>query len=194
MAMMRDLNLAKPVEIAICPDITGSMQDVLDDIKSNLSHVYQSIANDYKKFGIAIYYVRVKIVAFRDFYDMKASAMEISPFYYLPNEKNQHQNTMDSLPATGGGDRPESSLEALALGIMSDWNNTKNKDQLLVLFTDAPLHPLEMNSDNKYENYPLNIPLSLDGFRDVWESGTYIKNLEKNIIGCRRLSRMGDYL
>ena len=38
--MMRDLNIAKPVDIAICSDITGIMQDVIDDIKSNLSHVY----------------------------------------------------------------------------------------------------------------------------------------------------------
>jgi len=176
------LNLARPVEIVICLDVTGSMQSVINDIKTNLSDVYQSIANEYKKLGITIYDVRVKIVAFRDFYNRKAPAMEISPFYYLPNEKNQYQSTMDSLPATGGGDTPESSLEALTLGIMSDWDNTRNKNQLVVLITDAPPHPLEMNSNNKPKDYPSNIPLTIDGLRDIWESGTYIKNSGKKLL------------
>lgn len=181
-AKLLPVKIARPVEIVICLDVTGSMEGVINDIKTNLAGLYQNITAEYQSRGLTIYDIRIKIVAFRDFYDRAAPAIEVSPFYYLPNEKNQYQSVMDSLPATGGGDIPESSLEALAVGIMSDWDNTKNKNQLVVLITDAPPHPLEMNTDNKPAGYPKNIPQTLDDLRNLWESGIYIKNSGKKLL------------
>ncbi len=173
---------SRPVDVVICLDVTGSMQGVIDDIKTNLVDLYQSVVGGYQNLGITIDDVRVRIIAFRDYYHDGAQAIEMSPYYYLPNDRKLYENIMTSLQAKGGGDTPESSLEALAIGIMSDWKSSGGENQLVVLITDSPPHPLEMNANSKPENYPEGIPLSMDDLRSLWESGSYIKNSGKKLL------------
>jgi hypothetical protein len=174
--------IARPVEIVICLDVTGSMQGTIDDLKANLLSLHENIANEYKRRGITIYDIGIKIVAFRDFYVDGDAAAHITPFFNLPNENVRYRAAVTSLVADGGGDSPETSLEALALGIMSEWDRSGDKNQLVVLITDAPPHPLDKRMGNKPENYPKNIPPTLDAMKELWESGQYIKNSGKKLL------------
>jgi hypothetical protein len=173
---------ARPVEIVICLDVTGSMRGIIDDLKTNLSTLHENISQEYKRRGITIYDIGIKIVAFRDFYADGDAAIQITPFFNLPNENIRYQATIASFVADGGGDTPETSLEGLALGIMSEWDRSGNRNQLVVLITDAPPHPLERDLNNKPANYPNNIPLTMDALQDLWESGRYIKNAGKKLL------------
>jgi hypothetical protein len=49
------------------------------------------------------------------------------------------------LESEGGGDEPESCLEAIGYAIQSDWSKEVNipKRQIIVVWTDAPAHLLE---------------------------------------------------
>lgn len=62
--------------------------------------------------------IRLKIIYFRDYYfDGKYAAGE-SEAFEIPNDRNQVFEFINSLRAAGGGDVPESGLEALWLAIM----------------------------------------------------------------------------
>lgn len=47
--------------------------------------------------------------------------MEESQFFILPEEKQEFYNFVSQIKAGGGGDEPESGLEALALALRSDF-------------------------------------------------------------------------
>ena len=68
----------------------------------------------------------------------------------------------------GGGDIPEDGLEAIAYAIKSDWT-TEGTDQrrVIVVWTDAPTHPLGYGSDSPA--YPLGMPAGLAELGQWWD-------------------------
>jgi hypothetical protein len=82
------------------------------------------------------------------------------------------EQTVRSLEPAGGGDVPESGLEALALAVGSDWETGLDKRRhVIVMFTDAPAHPLGEPAQTMAANYPRSIPQSLEGLFEQWGSG-----------------------
>lgn len=88
--------------------------------------------------------IRLKIIYFRDYYfDGKYAAGE-SEAFEIPNDRNQVFEFINSLRAAGGGDVPESGLEALWLAIMhAGCEKHELYRRIITLFTNAPAHPLE---------------------------------------------------
>jgi len=112
--------------------------------------------------------LRVKVIGFRDYlYDGDESMVE-SPFFSLPQESARFESFVGELRADGGGDEPESGLEALAHAFKSDWNLSGMKNrQVIVVWTDASAHPLETAS--KSASYPKGMPRDFDELTDWWE-------------------------
>ena len=63
------------------------------------------------------------MIAFRD-YGVDSEPMLESKFFTLDGESGAFHEFVEGIEATGGGDEPESSLEALALAMKSDWVRT----------------------------------------------------------------------
>lgn len=156
------------IDIVFCIDCTSSMKNVLDMVKENALKFYQDIIDSMAKSGKCVSCFRAKVVAFRDYIADKESAMMISDFFKLPDQKDEFECYIRSLNAYGGGeDEPEDGLEALAYAIRSDWNmEGMKRKQIIVVWTDAPTHSL--GHGMCAPGYPKNMARNMMELRYWW--------------------------
>ena len=108
------------------------------------------------------------VVAFRDFVADGDAALEESPFYTLPAERAGFSEFVNGLIAQGGGDAPESGLEAVALAINSPWTTTGDRRrQVIVVWTDQPAQPLDPSVVPA--DLASRVPADFSALTDVWE-------------------------
>jgi hypothetical protein len=170
------------VDIVMCIDATGSMSPIIERVKENALRFYDDLMETMQQKGKVIDTLRVRVIAFRDFYFDKEKALEMSPFFVLPQEQNQFKAFVDSIVADGGGDEPENGLEALAMAIRSEWNKEGDKRrQIVIVWTDASTHPLELHAGAKPQAYPAGMPADFDELTDWWE-GQYMSRAAKRLI------------
>ncbi|MER5206251.1 vWA domain-containing protein [Streptomyces sp. NPDC002825] len=161
-------NLQYAVDIALCIDATGSMYPVLDTVKSSALQFHQRLDDVMAKKGKSISQLRLKVIAFRDFGDDPSNAIEETDFLHLPAQAREFEQFVAAIDATGGGDIPESGLEALALAINSPWETGLDRRRhVIVMFTDAPAHALGTVGADAH-TYPRHIPRSLDDLFEQW--------------------------
>ncbi|GIV38275.1 MAG: hypothetical protein KatS3mg033_0075 [Thermonema sp.] len=170
------------VDIVMCIDATGSMSPIIDRVKENALRFYDDLMEVMQQKAKTIDTLRVKVIAFRDFYFDKDKALEMSPFFVLPDEQSRFKSFVDGIVADGGGDEPENGLEALALAIRSEWNKEGDKRrQIIIVWTDASTHPLELHAGAKPQWYPADMPADFDELTDWWE-GQYMSHTAKRLI------------
>jgi hypothetical protein len=161
-------NLRYAVDIVMCIDTTASMTPVLETVKESSLQFHQRLNTMMAGKGKAISQLRLRVIAFRDFGDDPATAIEQTDFLLLPQQAAEFEQFVRGLKAKGGGDVPESGLEALALAINSPWERGLDRRRhVVVMFTDAPAHPLGTVGASA-RNYPPNIPRSMDALFEQW--------------------------
>ncbi|MER0448949.1 vWA domain-containing protein [Streptomyces sp. Edi4] len=161
-------NLQYAVDIVLCIDATGSMFPVLDTVKASALQFHERLDGVMGKKGKAISQLRLKVIVFRDFGDDPSNAIEQTGFLHLPSQARDFEQFLSGIDATGGGDIPESGLEALALAINSPWETGLDRRRhVIVMFTDAPAHPLGTAGANA-QSYPAGIPRSIDDLFEQW--------------------------
>ncbi|WKX73095.1 vWA domain-containing protein [Streptomyces sp. XD-27] len=161
-------NLQYAVDIVLCIDATGSMFPVLDSVKSSALQFHDRLNDVMAKKGKAISQLRLKVIAFRDFGDDPSSAIEQTDFLQLPAQARDFEAFVRGIDAAGGGDIPESGLEALALAINAPWERGLDRRRhVIVMFTDAPAHPLGTVGTSAH-SYPAGIPRSMDELFEQW--------------------------
>ena len=169
------------VDIVMCIDVTGSMQDCIDTVKSRALQFWPDLQDALKAASKNVSDVRVKVIAFRDFEADGANALQESRYFNLSDQGSsdpeEYKQFVSGLVADGGGDEPENALEALTLAIQSDWVQTGDKRRhVIVMFTDASAHKLE-NANRSNPNYPQNMPGRLDSLRRTSPSIFWIEQL-----------------
>ena len=194
--------VTKYVDIVFCIDVTYGMTPIINTVKDLTLNFYDDFfrAMPLSKQSLkkpSIKQLRVKVIAFRDYYCDGPYAMEESDFFELPKQKNEFRNFVASLEAKGGGDEPENALEAMALAMKSDWvrvtnPNTEKARNVVVIFTDASAHPLEKSIDGVSEYYPADMLKNYNELYEAWcgqgtcldngESYTMDKNAERLVI------------
>ncbi|MGI5199728.1 vWA domain-containing protein [Streptomyces sp. CA-288835] len=161
-------NLQYAVDIVLCVDATGSMFPVLDNVKSSALQFHDRLNDVMAKKGKAISQLRLKVIAFRDFGDDASNAIQQTEFLHLPSQARDFEDFVRGIDATGGGDIPESGLEALALAINSPWETGLDRRRhVIVMFTDAPAHPLGTIGTSA-PTYPAGIPRGIDELFEQW--------------------------
>src|SRR4051794_41375889 len=129
--------LSYAVDIVFCVDVTGSMTPILDQVKANALRFYSDVQSNLTAKGKTIDELRVRVVAFRDIVADGEAALQESPFFELPADETGFSNFVNGLFAEGGGDAPESGLEAVALSMTSPWTTRgERRRQVLVVWTD----------------------------------------------------------
>ncbi|RAY16040.1 VWA domain-containing protein [Actinomadura craniellae] len=162
-------NLQYAVDIVLCVDVTDSMWPVLDTVKESALSFHQRLDAVMKAKGKAISQLRLKVIAFRDFGDHADDAIEETDFLLLPDRADEFGTFVRGLAAGGGGDIPESGLEALALAIGAPWEKGLDRRRhVIVMFTDAPAHPLGAPHAITAYTYPKGIAGSLDELMEQW--------------------------
>jgi hypothetical protein len=171
------------VDIVFCIDATGSMQGMLDKCKNNALKFDEDLNKLMAAKDKHIDTLRVRVIFYRDFYADGINALSESIFFRLPDERVEFSNFLAKVKADGGGDEPENGLEALALAMKSDWNKEGDRRrQLIVLWTDASAHKLELNNGLKPTNYPTDIPSNIDEFSDLWEGQSHMSPSAKRLL------------
>lgn len=152
-------------------DGTESMVPVIETVKDYCKNFYaeveKALFGHEKKIGLC----RVKIIVYRDYYCDGSYAMDETDFYVVPDENEALNEYLSGIEAKGGGDLPENGLEALALAMRSDWSTGETrKRHIIVMFTDAPAHPLEDKRRALVPDYPYGMLESYDDLYTAWSS------------------------
>ncbi|MEN3300361.1 vWA domain-containing protein [Pseudonocardia sp.] len=160
--------LSYAVDIVFCIDVTGSMTPILDAVKANALRFYDDVQHNLTAKGKNVDELRVRVIAFRDFVADGEAALQESPFFRLPAEQGGFSDFVNGLLAEGGGDAPESGLEAVALAVNSPWTNRGDRRrQVVVVWTDAPAHPLDPAS--VAPELRGRVPADFSALTDLWE-------------------------
>jgi hypothetical protein len=156
------------VDIVFCIDVTGSMDPILDAVKANALGFYDDVQTNLVAKGKNVSQLRVRVVAFRDLAADGGAAIEESPFYALPGDRAGFSGFVGGLTAEGGGDAPESGLEAVALAINSPWTKVGDRRrQVIVVWSDQPTTPLDASTVPA--DLASRIPADFSSLTDAWE-------------------------
>jgi hypothetical protein len=160
--------LSYAVDIVFCVDVTGSMTPILDQVKANALRFYSDVQSNLTAKGKNIDELRVRVVAFRDIVADGEAALQESPFFALPADQAGFSEFVNGLVAEGGGDAPESGLEAAALAMTSPWTTRGDRRrQVIVVWTDQPAHPLDAAATPPA--YADRVPADFSALTDLWE-------------------------
>ncbi len=167
--MFDNQSLDYNVDIVMCIDATASMLPIINEVKNNASHLRQQFIDEMNIKGKRVEGLRIKVIVFRD-YGCDSEPMLESKFFKLDEEQAEFNAFVERIIATGGGDGPENSLEALALAIKSDWIKTGAvRRHVILMYTDAPA--LSLGARKDAAAYPVGeMPEDLAELRDWWES------------------------
>lgn len=145
------------------------MYPIIDRVKAHAVNFEADLQEALQSVGKSISALRVRVIGYKDYIYDDDPLVE-SRFFELPDESVDFKQFVDKLRADGGGDEPESGLEALATAIRSDWNPTGMKNrQVIVVWTDASAHELQRGRAESKTSYPDNMPTSFDELTDLWE-------------------------
>jgi hypothetical protein len=157
------------MDIVFCIDVTGSMEPFIEATKGIVSRFHEALVEGLKLRGLTVSQARARVVAFRDYF-CDQEPMRQTSFMLLPQEEWALRSIVRGLAPEGGGDDPESSLEALAIAMDSEWvSGGSDSGHVIMLFTDAPAHALEESSKRYPVNYPTDLPRSLSELRAKWD-------------------------
>ncbi len=168
------------VDIVMCIDATGSMASIIEDVKSNALSFYQKFVDEMEAKSKSVQQLRIKVIAFRD-YSVDSEAMVESKFFVLDEESEEFHDFVNAIEASGGGDEPESSLEALALAMNSDWVKTGSvRRHVIIMYTDASA--LKLGEQRGEAGYPSNMPSDLAELREWWEGQKMEKRAKRLLV------------
>lgn len=130
---------ALAVDVVMCIDVTGSMSDIIGTVKKNAIGFYDSFNRCCEEEGIQLTGLNAQVIAFRD-KNEDFNWLQTSSTYSLPEQRTEFDSFVNGLSANGGGDTPESGLEALQAAFgKSDWGvDDGYHRQVIILWTDAP--------------------------------------------------------
>lgn len=192
------------VDIVFVIDATRSMQTTIDMVKASALSFQENLSECLENAGRIVKNLRIKVIWFRDFYYDGKYAYGESKFFELPEEKEDFHDFVTGIDEAGGGDEPESALEALTLAMRSDFvQEGVKKRHIIVLFTDAEAHAFEdydrlveeaAKKGCKPEIYPENMPNNLSEFYNAWQGNAMNQNTLGSEGGSTKLDPSGRRL
>ena len=159
------------IDIVMCIDSTGSMKTSLDILKQQAKTFYADFVVAMAENARRLEKLRIKVIDFRDYGNLRAPAMTESRFFEFGedvNESVEFSAYVDGIRPLYGGDIPENALEAIALAMKSDWTPVEvRKRQIIMLFTDAPA--LKLSDRANLAGYPTGMPKDFVELEQWWE-------------------------
>jgi hypothetical protein len=127
-------------DVVLVIDITGSMSGCLENLKNNLLELLSKIEEFSKEEGVAEPDVSFNVIGFRDLEEDEKNNMLIMNENFTNNlDDLKDFFSKPEMQAAGGGDVPESSLDALYVAATKlSWTKPA---KIIVLFTDASPKP-----------------------------------------------------
>ena len=134
--------ISTDVDLILLIDGTGSMQNLLDEVKARALSLRDDIVAGLAEKNRKVSKMRVKVIVFRDVY-VDTNAFVASEWFFLPEDAGDFRAFVEGIRAEGGGDEPESGMEALRMA-MQEFGSMQGKGrQIIVMMTDASAHRLD---------------------------------------------------
>ena len=178
--MASNYRLDYDVDIVFCIDVTMSMAPIINTIKDNILSFYQDFVTKMHEKGKPVGNLRIKLVAFRDYFYDAEQAMLVTDFFDMKTQALDLRECVASIEANGGGDDPEDGLEALSFAIESDWvKNDKGKARhIIVVYSDDATHPLGFGKKGRF--YPEGRPENFNELTEWWGTRNYPGKMNQN--------------
>ena len=165
----KDSDIHYAVDLVFCIDATGSMGPLLDTVKQNALNFYKDFMATMNEHEKSVEQLRIRIIAFRDYYYDREDAMLVTDFFTLPEYTEEFESCIRSIRPQGGGDEPEDGLEALAYAMKSDWTRSGDiRRHVIVVWTDDGTHDLGFGMSAP--NYPEGMARDFDELTEWWGS------------------------
>lgn len=138
------------VDIVFLIDVTGSMQPCIDALKNNIAAFIDTLTTKGPNNDNPVKHWRAKAVGYRD---AKEDTEWFADAPFVDQDPAALKAQLSVLKAAGGGDEPESLLDALhrvatmpstakaAQAEASKWRYKSEAARVVVAFTDASYHP-----------------------------------------------------
>lgn len=178
-------------EIVLIFDSTGSMGRIISNVKRNAINFTDDILTKLAEIGVKLRSIDTKVISYKDYW-VDYNSMFISKFYSLPAQKTKFSSIINPIRASGGGDLPESGLEALKFAMDAKSKSRKpdiKTNKIIVLWTDAEAIPLRNERKSAMDKrlittsgrwapwyryaprkYPYGMPKTLSAFKKLWDS------------------------
>jgi Mg-chelatase subunit ChlD len=134
-----EMQARRCADVMFVLDCTGSMRGEINAIRDAITDFAETIRTE----GVR---ARVGLIEFRDRLNKEEHRVLNFNGHSFTEDSNLFKTEVSKLEAKGGGDLPESSLDALLLALRQPFDERASK--VIVLVTDAPPHvpDLEANS------------------------------------------------
>lgn len=207
-AMISKDVIHRVLDVAMCIDATGSMQNTINSVKARAQSFSTDLNAALKARNLESFdYTRIRAIFYRDYavdngksvyypgwgWYKNKNAMAKSDFLVMPDKKTDLETFIGSEAAGGGGDLPESSYECINEGMSSSWftkgaaipNTTFKADEVypvIVLWSDADALPIPHTSSVLSGQYPANMPLTETLFRNKWNESSVIDQKNRLLV------------
>lgn len=162
-------SLTYAVDIVLCIDVTKSMDPIIETVKTKALQLQPDLQRVLEEKQRSVDQMRVKVIAFRDV-SADHDPFEISEWFKLPQDDEGFQRFVGGLSAHGGGDLPESGLEALALAMHSDWTqDCLRQRHVIAIWSDDAAHDLSTYAAAIPTEFRERIPASFNDLKDMWD-------------------------
>ncbi len=138
-------------DVVFLIDVSGSMQPCIDSLQKNIATFVKFCREPDENQGVAVKDLRIKVCGYRDHTADGETWFQSSPFVIVTDSVAPLEAHLASLQARGGGDEPESLLDALfKVGSMGESGAQDEADperwrrrarRMVIAFTDATYHP-----------------------------------------------------
>ncbi len=143
------------VDVIMVMDISGSMSDEINMVKSNAKAFYQLFNDKCIAAGITLNGLNAQVITYSDINVDNEEALNESPVYNMANgtEHDAFEAYVDEIELSYGGDTPESGLEALAAAFKREsWGvDDGYHRQVVILWTDATYKIVNEGICRKYQ-------------------------------------------
>lgn len=149
--MSQEVKVRGVADIVFIVDVTGSMQPCIDALRENIKVFIDTISSNDANNGSPVKDWRGRVIGYRDYKaDGEKEWIIDNPFV---RDATALKAQLGLLEAKGGGDEPESLLDALYLVAKSEdcakgeadnehkWRSRGAAARVVVVFTDATYHP-----------------------------------------------------
>lgn len=152
------------VDIVFCIDGSKSMAGGFDSLPTMIENFVGEMRSHFIELGIDVGQVRAKLIVFRE-YGVDEVPMEISNWLELPDGEDILADKLRSIVLSGRPDTPKNGLEALFYAMKSDFVESPNDRQIIVMVTGSDA--LDMEARVTSPNYPADMGNLPDLF-DMW--------------------------
>ena len=172
-------------DLVVCIDKTFKMSNQVDFLLDFINGFYDMAKAEIQNSGVKLKQLRVRVISYTD-YNQQDNAVEDSGFFVLPEQSAELYSVLEQIvpQVICKYQGFSSGLEALSVAFKGKFVDLSNKNgrQAIVVFSKNK--PLSLQQSSELENYPSDMPKSLEELRNAWDTCNLDSNKKMLTLFC----------